>query len=274
MENIYAAGEFYNDSLNYYVAKWDGNSWSELGGRNSLAANEMILSISGDKNGNVFAAGLFTNGLSSQTGKNYVAKWNGLNWSELGGRNGLAANATIQSIQIDKNNNVYAAGIFTNDSVWPSGKHYVAVWNGSNWSEVGGRNALSANSHIADICVDFSNQLYAAGSFTNENSVSLGKKYVAKFSGSSVGIKNEITEVGLSVFPNPVQTQLKVWNNRHSLHGSYLIISDMLGRKVLEFSITESSSVFSIPVQELKNGAYILSLQKEGETSRMKFVKE
>ena len=43
---------------------------------------------------------------------------------------------------------------------------------------------------------------------------------------------------------------------------------------MLEETITNTNNKHSILVSELKTGAYILSIQKDGELSRIKFVKE
>jgi hypothetical protein len=176
--NIYAAGGFTNTSGKRYVAKWNGSSWSELGGLNGLGANNWINSICSDGLGNLYAAGGFTN----PSGKLYVAKYNGSSWSELGGLNGLGASSGVNSKEIisicsDGLGNIYAAGSFTNTS----GKRYVAKWNGSSWSELGGLNGLGANDWINSICSDGLGNIYAAGSFTNTS----GKRYVAKWNGSS-----------------------------------------------------------------------------------------
>ena len=48
----------------------------------------------------------------------------------------------------------------------------------------------------------------------------------------------------------------------------------MIGRKMLEENITNASTEHTVLVSGLKSGAYIISIQKEGETSRIKFVKE
>ena len=51
--NIYTAGDFTNASGNCYIAKYDGTSWSELGGLNGLSANFPIHSVTVDAAGNV-----------------------------------------------------------------------------------------------------------------------------------------------------------------------------------------------------------------------------
>ncbi len=171
--NIYAAGQFTNSNGKQYVAKWNGTSWSELGGLNGLGANNIIYSICSDATGNIYAAGTFTN----SSGNEYVAKFNGTIWSELGGLNGLAVHNVISSICADAIGNVYAAGWFTN----LSGNRYVAKFNGTTWSELGGLNGLHANDQINSIFCDANGIVYAAGKFSNFN----GKQYVAQFNGAN-----------------------------------------------------------------------------------------
>ncbi len=179
--NIYAVGAFTNGTtLNNgkrYVAKYNGSSWSELGGTNALSANDDIIAIYSDTAGNIYAAGDFIN----SSGKYYVAKYNGTSWSELGGLNALSANYYISSICIDASGNIYAAGAFTNGTTLNNGKYYVAKYDGSTWSELGGTNSLSANGSITSICTDAAGNIYVAGYFKNSS----GKYYVAKYDGTN-----------------------------------------------------------------------------------------
>ncbi|MEO8768803.1 MAG: hypothetical protein ABI402_01920 [Ferruginibacter sp.] len=174
--NVYAAGAFTNSNAKTYVAKWDGNAWTELGsGAAALNGNNSIYDLAIDHTGYIYAAGAFTNA----AGKHYVARWNGTGWSELGtGITSLNANDDIIKITTDAAGNVYAGGRFTN----ASGKKYVAKWNGTSWSEMGsGTNALNANCDIYTILADLNGNVYAGGCFTNANQ----GKYVAKWNGVS-----------------------------------------------------------------------------------------
>jgi len=179
--NIYAAGGFTDTSTNtYYVAKWNGKTWSQLGtGSHALNANGIIYSLATDKSGNIYAAGRFSDSVINYTGHPYVAQWNGSKWSELGtGVNALSPNGYIKTILTDSLGNVYAAGSFTN----AAGYYYVAKWNGTNWSELGTiGNTLNANLEIITMTMDHSGNIYAAGSFTDGN----GYPYVAKWNGTS-----------------------------------------------------------------------------------------
>ena len=160
-------------------------SWFELGtGTQALNANEPIITICADTNNNIYAAGDFTDTLTTVLFRKYVAKWNSAThtWSELGiGSHSLNANERITTICTDKLGNVYAAGGFT-DSVWfMTGYFYVAKWDGISWSEMGtDSSALKADGPISSICSDDSGHIYAAGNFRN----SFGFYYVAKWDGT------------------------------------------------------------------------------------------
>jgi hypothetical protein len=151
------------------VAKYNGTSWSELGGTNALSPNNTINTLCADLSGNIYTAGDFTN----SNGKKYVAKYNGTAWAELGGNNSLAANSSIKSVYPDLAGNIYAGGSFTNAST----TKYVAQYNGTAWAELGGLNSLAANGGINSIITDATSHIYAAGDFTNANT----KQYVATF---------------------------------------------------------------------------------------------
>ena len=160
--NVYAAGRFTNAAGAYYVAKWNGHAWSELGsGFNALNANNDIFTVSVDELGNVYAAGFFTNA----SGKYYVAKWDGHSWSELGkGLTALNANGPINCLATDIGGNVYAGGSFMNSS----NEYYLAKWNGTKWSETGSVvSALDANGAIQSVAINNKNEVYVAGYFTN-----------------------------------------------------------------------------------------------------------
>ncbi|HVG16639.1 MAG TPA: T9SS type A sorting domain-containing protein [Chitinophagaceae bacterium] len=71
---LYVNGTFTNSANKRYVAKWDGNSWSELGATSSLGRN---LSI--DKNN-----GIYTDSDPNTSTLEPIRRWNGTSWISLG----------------------------------------------------------------------------------------------------------------------------------------------------------------------------------------------
>jgi hypothetical protein len=150
----------HNSNGKYYVAKWDGTTWTTLGNFNSLIHCVVI-----DNAGNLIVGGDFTNA----NGANYIAKWDGNSWSEIGTLNipyDYYSDA-VTKINIDKLGNIFATGEVKN----AAGKYFVTKWNGNSWTEV-----AAFNDKIYTICTDNNGILYAAGKFKNSN----GKYYVAR----------------------------------------------------------------------------------------------
>ena len=169
--------------------------WSELGsGTTALNANNEILSTCTDPTGNIYAVGAFTDGTTSLTGHQYVAKWDGATWSKVGtGSNALDTNSSLSSICSDVAGNIYVAGIATANG-WQ-----VAKWNGTTWGQLGtGSSALNANSWFSKMCIDGSGNIYVAGNFTDSS----GNCYVAKWNGTAWtelggGLNGSITSICL-----------------------------------------------------------------------------
>ena len=167
--NLYAAGKFTNTSGNYYVAKWNGTEWAELGsGTLALNANGVINSICLDSKDNVYAAGTFTNTNSSR----YVAKWNGSTWAQLAGSGdaNFFGYTTIVTITSDSSGNIYAS---QHDGVT------VNKWNGSAWAVLGGN--LTSVASINSIKTDRLGNVYAAGTIDDDS----GRVTVQKWNGAN-----------------------------------------------------------------------------------------
>jgi S-layer homology domain len=180
-----------------YIAKWDGTHWSALGsnGMGGGAINDSvsdILIIAGD----IYIAGGFTNvnNRGSVLGAaDYIAKWDGANWSALGSNgagegslNGVVAGlATIGTT-------VYAGGSFenvNNKGTELTAADYIAKFDGANWSPIGsnGSGNGSLNGAVYDVATNGSN-LYVGGVFTNvSNSGNMlgAADYIAKWDGAN-----------------------------------------------------------------------------------------
>ncbi|MEI6178407.1 MAG: hypothetical protein WCS43_16060, partial [Verrucomicrobiota bacterium] len=112
--SLYIGGDFRcAGSVNaYYIAKWNGSTWSALGS----GVNSIVYALALDGSGNLYAAGSFTtaDGLPA----NRIAKWNGSTWSALGS----GMDSTVRALALDGSGNLYAAGSFTTADGLPANR--------------------------------------------------------------------------------------------------------------------------------------------------------
>jgi hypothetical protein len=159
--NLYAAGSFtvIGNVMATNVAKWDGTSWSPLGGGisggnptsvNALAANDGML----------YAGGSFT--AAGGVPATNVAQWNGSTWSALGSGINGAVNALTMWHPLFGASQIYAGGSFT--SAGGTTASNIASWDGSRWSSLGSGVNGTVNALLSS--VNLSN-LYVGGDFTN-----------------------------------------------------------------------------------------------------------
>lgn len=203
--DLYVGGNFYTVyngvspvAGGRYIAKWDGASWSALGnngsGGPSLNSNITALDVSGS---NVYVGGYFTNvnnGGVVIPEADYVAKWDGANWSALGGAGdgALTAGSYIYSLAVN-GSNVFIGGHFDNVAGIPEADH-IAMWNGASWSALGSNGAGNgafdfANSYVYALAVSGST-LYAGGYFYDVNNgvTNLGDgDFLVKWDGANWG---------------------------------------------------------------------------------------
>jgi LPXTG-site transpeptidase (sortase) family protein len=109
--NLYAGGEFVaaGGIIVNRVAKWDTatSTWSALG----AGTDNVVRSLAVDSVGNVLAGGAFFN--AGGVLVNRVARWDGTAWEALSGPSGTGVNVSINAVEVDGANNVYAGGYFT-----------------------------------------------------------------------------------------------------------------------------------------------------------------
>ncbi|MBL8061663.1 MAG: S-layer homology domain-containing protein [Anaerolineales bacterium] len=182
--NVYVGGNFQNVNNNGvslpeadYIAQWDGTNWHALGnngaGNGSLNSLVDVLKVSGT---NVYVGGNFqnvSNGLTTLTAADFIAKWDGTNWSALG-NNGVSNNGSVNSrvfaIAVD-GADVYIGGMFTNvnnGGVSLSAADYAAKWDGTNWSALGtpGQTSGSLNTLVYALAI-YNDDLLVGGEFSN-----------------------------------------------------------------------------------------------------------
>ncbi|GER80367.1 conserved hypothetical protein [Candidatus Denitrolinea symbiosum] len=145
-------------------------------GDGSLNNSVYAIAVSGT---DIYAGGWFenvNNGGTALSAADYIAKWDGTNWSALGsdgaGGGSLPPASGVKAIVIS-GANVYVGGWFenVNNGGTPlNAADYIAKWDGTNWSALGsdGAGGGSLNSEVYVIAVG-PGALYAGGDFANVN---------------------------------------------------------------------------------------------------------
>ena len=159
--NVYVGGYFTiagGVSANY-IAMWNPttSTWSTLNDGDYNGVDYQVEAIAIDSNNNVYIGGVFQNvgGITAKA----IAMWNPntSTWSNLGSSTEL--NASVNSIAIDSNNNVYVGGNFTIPGI-----NYMGMWNGTTWS---GLTNPGFNDTVMAIAIDSNNNVYVGGFFTS-----------------------------------------------------------------------------------------------------------
>lgn len=156
--NVYAGG-------NRFLAKWDGRSWSPVGG-GTIDASVYALAVSGN---NVYIGGIIGR-LGAVIG-NYIAKWDGASWSALG-----SGTDEVVSCLAVGGSDLYAGGKFGTAGGVSASR--IARWDGTSWSALG----AGLGERIQAVAVSGSN-VYAGGWFPTAGGVSA--RYIAKWDGAS-----------------------------------------------------------------------------------------
>lgn len=165
-EDVYVGGGFFGagSASGRYVARWDGNSWWDVG--RGFDGPVYALAVAGT---DLYAGGAF---YWSYTGDYvwYIARWNGTTWLNLG--SGL--NLPVRAIAVS-GTDVYAGGDFT--TAGGASANHVARWNGSSWFPLGS----GMNGTVRAIAVTGS-EAYVGGDFTTAGG--LFANHIARWNGT------------------------------------------------------------------------------------------
>jgi hypothetical protein len=169
--NVYVGGSAsFNSVFAGGIARWDGTRWSGLPISSAGLPNDVegLAAIGND----LYVVGTLFIGPSALVQS--VLKWNGSNWSEIGG--GLPGFGSAIAVN---GQDVYVGG----ESLVTDGASGVAVakWDGSSWKPLG---SGSAGSRITVNAIAVSgNNVYVGGDFTTISGVRANR--VARWDGSS-----------------------------------------------------------------------------------------
>ena len=95
-----------------------------------------------------------------------------------------------------------------------------------------------------------------------------------ELSGTSTDITNNNLDIEFSVYPNPAKNQISVDFSSTNIRSSKLIISDILGKTVKEFSVNASNGInrIHINLNNLNDGIYFVNFSNNDIKSTKKLV--
>ncbi len=178
-EALYVGGDFTQagDVTASRIARWDGTTWSALGGGLDSVVN--ALAVFDDGSGEaLYAGGPFAT--AGGVAANHIARWNGASWSALGS----GVNGNVFALEVFDGGGgdvLYAGGSFTSAGGVSAGQ--IAKWNGTSWSALGSGTTGGFGVLALAVFDDGAGEaLYVGGDFNNAGGIPASN--VAKWNGT------------------------------------------------------------------------------------------
>lgn len=173
-----------NDAAAVYPVRIDptfsDEDWGSMGGL--LGANEFVSAAVADGAGNLYIGGYFT--VVGDVRANHVAKWDGSEWSDLGG----GVDYSVWALAVS-GTDLYVAGDFLwagmTETEIGTPANRIAKWDGTNWSPLGAGIGEEPGYFVQDYVFALAvagNDLYAAGFFETAGGVEVAN--IAKWNGT------------------------------------------------------------------------------------------
>lgn len=170
-----------------HIARWDGSGWSALNGSSGFGTNDYIcaLAVYDDGTGSaLYAGGNFS--MAGGQSANFIAKWDGSQWSALGVPPDDGLNGTVSALVVYDDGSgpvLFAGGSFT--TAGGITVNHVARWNGSEWSALDGALGIGMDGSVRALAVyddGSGSALYAGGYFETVGGLTVNR--IARWDGN------------------------------------------------------------------------------------------
>ncbi len=262
---LYIAGNIDNLGTMKEIMKWDGNSWTDvgggIGGGGMCHINDLEV-----YQGELFVGGYF-NEADGSPGNN-IARWNGVRWSNVG--EGLGQGQVFKLYTFE--GRLYASGQFQTAGGVPA--TFIAFWDGTGWCSFGG----SIDNVITGMAA-YQGDLYVAGGFWTMNADSI--RGIAKWIGGNYVDTCVYTPMGLQasqlnslymIAPNPTNSSFTM-TLPANISTCTLKIDDITGREVAA-SRTYRAGDPPVDVTHVSDGLYFVEVRVKDRVEVIKLVKE
>jgi trimeric autotransporter adhesin len=272
---LYIGGSFtqvQNTPGTLRIAKWNGTSWSSVGGGFIGQAYVNAMTV---YQGELYVGGLL--GLPNGPNNNYygLVKWNGTQWDSVGDRFGpgeisslcvdsvndvlyigggitYAGTNPVWSVAAWNGDSLYAPGLGITNGAYAMTMHDGKLWvgasawsdttlayyDGTSWTAV-----WPAPNGTVTALADYQGNLYIGGWFGTVNGNYPARRIVCygNTCPQSVGIAETTPQKTFAIYPNPAQTQLVIESKEQSPR--LVVIRNLNGQEVYRGRFSQRTQI-------------------------------
>lgn len=230
-----AGGDFVvsaGNSLFYYnIARWDGSSWSPLGG----SIDGSVYALTTLPNGDLVAGGTFTT--AGDVYAHNIARWDGSAWSPIG--SGITG--VVYALSALPNGDLLAAG-----SIYDAGGvqvNNIARWDGSAWSPLG----TGISSDVREITTLPNGDIVVIGQF--ESAGGVPAKRIARWDGVTWSPLGSGVDSGMNGQPTSLEVVASLPNGELVAGGRFYTAGENVSINFARYSFTgiPTMSVHPLP---------------------------
>ncbi len=188
-----------------------------------------------------------------------IMKWNGTNWSGVGG--GL--NNQVNDLKV-YGGYLYAVGGFDHAGGIPASE--IARWDGTSWSAIG----PEVFDNVIESIEFYNNELYVAGGFWHVDTLTVNR--IAKYTGSLTTRDFTKPSLGFYLTPNVSNSFITVSFSSALMEEAVLTATDAQGREQFRVLLPKQTMRKELDIAELAAGVYFVTVENERGNAVQKLV--